>query len=97
MESTASFEKTQSIQSFAKANSITGAELVQGKDPQNPREGAFVAFDNGQTARLSKKLSTEEFDAGECNISWFVPENGEPSWLVHPKGEGRAVLGKLAL
>jgi hypothetical protein len=89
------FEKTQNLVDFAKANGVTNIEMVSGSNPDSPREGAFVSFNNGTTARLSKnveKLSTD------LAISWFVPEDGEPSWMIHPKGESnRDTLDSLAI
>jgi len=89
------FEKTQNILAFAKANGATNIEIKAGANPDSPREGAFVYFDNGVTARLSKNV---EKLSGDLAISWFVPEDGEPSWMVHPKGEGgRDTLDSLAI
>jgi hypothetical protein len=91
----ATFERTQNIVDFAKANGATEVEMVAGANPDSPREGAFVSFNNGTRARLSKNV--DEL-SGDLAISWFVPEDGEPSWMVHPKGEStRATLDSLSI
>lgn len=79
-----SFENTQNIVTFAQDMDAKTINIVAGKDPQNPREGAFVSFGKGVTARLAKDV--HKLNA-ELSISWFIPEDGEPSWMVHRTGE----------
>lgn len=89
------FEKTQNLVSFMKANNATGVNIVAGSNPDAPREGAFASFNNGITARLSKNVGALSADLA---VSWFVPEDGEPSWMVHPQGEsGRETLDSFAI
>lgn len=91
----AKFEKTQNIVSFMQANNATGVNIVAGANPEAPREGAFASFNNGTTARLSKNVETLSKDLA---VSWFVPEDGEASWMIHPQGEsGRATLDSFAI
>jgi hypothetical protein len=91
----AKFERTQNIVAFATSNGITNVEIVAGANEESPREGAFVAFNNGTTARLSKSVNKITADLA---VSWFVPEDGEASWMVHPRGEsGRETLDSFAI
>lgn len=82
------FSKTQSLQAFANANGITKFDLVK-----NPNTGKrFVTTNTGLTMRISEKVSSE-LD-GEYSISWFAPEDGEASYMLHPTGVSN-VLGTL--
>jgi hypothetical protein len=82
------FTKTQSLQAFAIANGVTKLDLVK-----NPNTGKRFAITNtGLTMRISEKVSSD-LD-GEYSISWFAPEDGEASWMLHPTGVSN-VLGTL--
>jgi hypothetical protein len=83
------FTKTQSLQAFANANGITKFDLVK-----NPNTGKrFVTTNTGLNMRISEKVSSE-LD-GDYSISWFAPEDGEASWMLHPTGVSN-VLGTLS-
>jgi hypothetical protein len=89
------FEKTQNLVDFAKANGVTKIDILSGPDLDSPREGAFASFSNGISARLSKNVDKL---SGDLAISWFIPEDGEPSWMIHPRGESsRDTLDSLAI
>jgi hypothetical protein len=83
------FSKTQSLQAFAIANGVTKLDLIK-----NPNTGKrFATTNTGLTMRISEKVSSD-LD-GEYSISWFAPEDGEASWMLHPTGVTN-VLGTLS-
>lgn len=82
------FSKTQTLQAFAIANGITGLELVL-----NPNTNKrFAVTNTGITMRVSEKV--EDALDGNYSISWFEPEDGEASWMLHPTGTSN-VLGSM--
>jgi len=83
------FTKTQSLQAFAIANGVTKLDLIK-----NPNTGKrFATTNTGLTMRISEKVSSD-LD-GDYSISWFAPEDGEASWMLHPTGVSN-VLGTLS-
>lgn len=73
------FSKTMSIGVFASMNNVNKIDLVV-----NPHTGKlFGVADNGLTFRVSEKV---EKLTGDLSISYFTPEDGEPSWMIHPTG-----------
>ena len=83
------FTKTQSLQAFAIANGVTKLDLIK-----NPNTGKrFATTNTGLTMRISDKVSSD-LD-GDYSISWFAPEDGEASWMLHPTGVSN-VLGTLS-
>jgi hypothetical protein len=83
------FSKTQTLEKFAEVMNITSLELKE-----NEKTGKrFADFGNGITARVSEKVS-DDLD-GELSVSWFAPEDGDSSWMLHPTGQSNVkVLGK---
>jgi hypothetical protein len=83
------FSKTQTLEKFAEVMNITSLELKV-----NEKTGKrFADFGNGITARVSEKVS-DDLD-GELSVSWFAPEDGDSSWMLHPTGQSNVkVLGK---
>ena len=82
------FSKTQSLQAFAIANGVTKLDLIK-----NPNTGKrFATTNTGLTMRISDKVSSD-LD-GDYSISWFAPEDGDASWMLHPTGVSN-VLGTL--
>lgn len=82
------FTKTQSLQAFAIANGVTKLDLIK-----NPNTGKrFATTNTGLTMRISEKVSSD-LD-GDYSISWFAPEDGDASWMLHPTGVSN-VLGTL--
>lgn len=83
------FSKTQTLEQFAVTNSINSLELKE-----NEKTGKrFADFGNGITARVSEKVS-DDLD-GDLSVSWFAPEDGDASWMLHPTGQSNVkVLGK---
>lgn len=86
------FSKTQTLEQFAIANGINSVELKL-----NDKTGKrFADFGKGITARVSEKVS-DELD-GDLSVSWFSPEDGDSSWMLHPTGASNVkVLGKKVL
>jgi len=83
------FTKTQSLQAFAIANGVTKLDLIK-----NPNTGKrFATTNTGLTMRISEKVSSD-LD-GDYSISWFAPEDGDASWMLHPTGVSN-VLGTLS-
>jgi hypothetical protein len=82
------FSKTQSISAFAQAQGISKIEILK-----NPKTGKrFVATDNGLTMRIAEKIL--QLDASS-QVSWFTPDSGDASFMVHGKGEGAEVLSAM--
>jgi hypothetical protein len=74
------FSKTVSIGVFAQTNGINKIDLVI-----NPHtDKMFGVADNGMTFRVSKDINRLSAD---LSVSYFTPEDGEPSWMIHPTGE----------
>ena len=85
----ATFTKTVSISAFADNNGI--GELIILK---NPKTGSnFLVDDKGNTYRMGKDISALSTD---LQMSWFTPEDGEPSYMLHKKGQGAEVVSKLS-
>jgi hypothetical protein len=81
------FTKTQSLNSFAVANGINELDLIL-----NPNTGKLFGKTNtGLTMRVAEKV--KDLD-GDLSVSWFEPENGEPSWLLHTTGVTNVVSKK---
>ena len=83
------FSKTQTLEQFATAQGISSIELKE-----NEKTGKrFADFGGGLTARVSEKVS-DDLD-GDLSVSWFAPEDGDASWMLHPTGVSNVkVLGK---
>ena len=87
------FSKTVDIATFASANGITKLELIK-----NPNTGKlFVSTNTGITMRVSAKITSEADLNATLQVSWFAPDGGDASWLLHPKGEsGQNVVGSMS-
>lgn len=86
------FSKTVDIATFASANGITNLDLV--KNPNTSK--LFVSTNTGLTMRVSAKITSNADLNPTLQVSWFAPDGGEPSWLLHPKGEsGQNVVGSM--
>jgi len=85
----ATFENTTSIANYATQNKLTGIDLVK-----NPKTGKLFAVDSkGTTYRVSEKVQELTMD---LQISWFTPEEGDPSFMIHPAGAPANVVSKLS-
>lgn len=79
------FSKTRKIGSFAQTMNIAEIKSLAGKE-----KGVFFAVittADGEEiiARIAKSYKGKIDN--DCMVSWFTPEDGEPSWLLHPEGE----------
>ena len=75
------FSKTQSINKFASANGLSSIEILK-----NPKTGKlFGSTDTGITFRIANDISKLSDD---LVVSWFTPEDGEASWMLHKAGQG---------
>jgi len=81
------FSKTVSLDAFAIANKIADLELIV-----NPNTGkTFAKTNTGLTMRVSEKVTDLE---GDLSVSWFAPENGDASWMLHKTGAAANVVAK---
>ena len=79
----ATFEQTKNIMSIINSENIS-FEIIF-----NKTTGKHFGKDtNGRTYRLSDKVTvlTENL-----SVSWFTPEEGDPSWMIHPQGAANVV------
>ena len=82
------FSKTQNIGAYANANGISKFEILK-----NPKTGNLFAVDSaGNTLRLAKDIKELTADLA---ISWFTPEDGDPSYMIHRQGAGAEVVSTL--
>ena len=85
----ATFERTTSIAQYATQNKLTGIDLVK-----NPKTGKLFAVDSkGTTYRVSEKVTELTMD---LQVSWFTPEDGEASFMIHPAGQAANIVSKLS-
>ena len=78
------FEKTMSIGAHAQENGLSTIELIE-----NPKTGKLFGKDNkGNTYRVSEKV--EKLD-NSLAVSWFTPEDGDASYMIHPAGQSNVV------
>jgi hypothetical protein len=81
------FSKTVSLNAFAIANGIAELDLIV-----NPNTGkTFAKTNTGLTMRVSEKVTDLE---GDLSVSWFAPENGDASWMLHITGASSNVVAK---
>lgn len=83
------FSKTQNIGAYASANGITKFDILK-----NPKNGNLFAVDSkGNTLRLAKDITALTADLA---ISWFTPEDGDPSYMIHRAGAGAEVVSTIS-
>lgn len=83
------FSKTQTIGAFANAKGISKLDILK-----NPKTGSLFIVDNlGNTYRVAKDI--KELTA-ELSVSWFAPEDGEASYMIHKAGQGAEVVSSLS-
>ncbi len=75
----ATFEQTRNIMSIINSENISFDIILN----QNTGK-RFGKDSNGRTYRLSDKVKELTPD---LSVSWFTPEVGEPSWMIHPPGQ----------
>ena len=83
------FSKTQSLASYASANNVTSINILR-----NPKTGKLFGVDsNGNTIRLGSDITELTAD---LQISWFSPEDGDPSYMIHKAGSGAEVVSSMS-
>ena len=83
------FTKTISISAFAENNNIQDLSILK-----NPKTGSnFLVDDKGNTYRIAKDISALTAD---LQVSWFSPEDGEASFMLHKKGAGAEVVSTMS-
>ena len=83
------FSKTQNIGQFASSQGITEIKILR-----NPKTGKlFGATSNGLTVRLAQDITELTADLA---ISWFMPEDGDASWMIHRQGQGAETVSTLS-
>jgi len=83
------FSKTQGINAFASNNNISKIDILK-----NPKTGKlFGVLSNGDTVRLGKDISALTED---LSVSWFSPEDGEASWMIHKTGSGAETVSSMS-
>jgi len=81
------FSKTQTLNAFAISNGIAELDLIV-----NPNTGkTFAKTNTGLTMRVSEKVTDLD---GDLSVSWFAPENGDASWMLHLTGASSNVVAK---
>lgn len=82
----ATFDKTQNINAFAIANKIVNMSIMENKETK--AHSVLVEKVNGKTEfyRISNKVTELNSD---LSVSWFTDDEGQSSWLIHPRGEGK--------
>jgi hypothetical protein len=84
-----SFSKTISISAFAEKQGISELNILK-----NPKTGSnFLVDDLGNTYRVAKDISALTAD---LQVSWFSPEDGDASYMLHKKGAGAEVVSKMS-
>lgn len=82
------FSKTQSINSFANANGLTKIDILK-----NPKTGKlFGSTNTGITFRIAENVTSLSED---LVVSWFMPEDGDASWMLHKAGQGAELVSSL--
>jgi hypothetical protein len=83
------FSETKGLEAHCRANAISGVEIIK-----NPKTGKlFVSFSNGETARLAKDVTSLK---GDLSVSYFTPEEGDASWMIHRTGESANVVDAIS-
>jgi hypothetical protein len=75
------FSKTMDLPAFMRNNGVGAINIAK-----NPATGKrLFTTDAGLSGRISEKVDKLSADLA---VSWFAPEDGEASWMLHPRGEG---------
>jgi len=83
------FSKTQNISAFAAGQGITKLDILK-----NPKTGSLFAVDSkGNTLRIAKDITAL---TAELSVSWFSPEDGDASYMIHKAGVGAEVISTLS-
>ena len=87
------FSKTMKISAFAMKNSVSDIEIK--KNPKTKKFFAVFHTENGQeTGRIADDLKGKINDTHQ--VSWFAPEDGDASWMIHSEGEGAPTVSSMS-
>lgn len=79
------FTETMSLDQFGSSKNLVGVDLIN-----NPKTGKlFAKFSNGETARLANDVKDLK---GDLSVSYFTPEDGDASWMIHRTGASANVV-----
>lgn len=79
------FSETMTLDQFGASKQLSGVELIN-----NPKTGKlFAKFSNGEIARLANDVTNLD---GDLSVSYFTPEDGDASWMVHRTGASANVV-----
>ena len=79
------FTETMTLDQFGAKNNLVGVDLIN-----NPKTGkVFAKFSNGETARLANDVKDLK---GDLSVSYFTPEDGDASWMIHRTGASANVV-----
>lgn len=95
----ATFSKTMSVAGFANKYGIYNMEYLTRTDKDTGAVTNFVSCldehgdrlvnpddsDRSLTLRVSDKVDSDL--SGDLSVSWFTPEDGDSSWMLHPTGQ----------
>lgn len=81
------FSKTQDIADFLINNKSRKMKIKRLTAKDGTVTRFFTLSGSDITGRVSKKI--EQLSSDNV-VSWFTPETGEPSYMVHPAGTGPA-------
>ena len=95
----ATFSKTMSVAGFASKYGISNMEYLTRTDKDTGEITNFISCldehgdrlvnpddtDRSLTLRVSDKVDSDL--SGDLSVSWFTPDNGDASWLLHPTGQ----------
>jgi hypothetical protein len=79
------FSKTKSIVDFIKSNGGYTMDLVRNPHTQ---KRFFTLPGTSVQGRVSEKVGGL---SANLSVSWFTPDEGEPSWLVHPTSRDNVI------
>lgn len=83
----ATFTETQTLIKFMKSNGLTSIRVVDNKKTGK----LFGADSKSNTYRLSEKVDKIDKDnVLGLSVSWFTPDDGDASWMIHPTGVSNA-------
>lgn len=82
------FSKTQDLADFLINNKSRKMTIKRLTKEDGTVTRFFVLSGSDITGRVSKKIEKLSADSA---VSWFTPEEGEASFMVHPAGTGPAV------
>ena len=93
------FSKTVSVAGFANKFGVFNMEYLTRTDKDTGVVTNFISCldehgdrivnpenpERSLTLRVSDKVDSDL--SGDLSVSWFTPENGESSWMLHPTGQ----------